>query len=382
MKTEKIHFNRDGSCDFLKTLRDRVSLYFQENNKSPKAVGKTYLKVFLMFSFLGSFYALLLSGIVGVLGVFAIYSILGLCIAIANMNVIHDALHGSWTSHPLSNRLLGFIMDVFGTSSFYWKKEHTVDHHTFTNIKGHDADLDTPILLRLCPEDPYRKYHRFQQWYAPLLYSLNLIRWVFVSDTRRIIRAIKDRKGSIGKPSRKELSAMIILKLLHFTLFLVLPFLMLPYSIAVILPAYLCMLALGGLTVTVIFQLAHIVEHVAFPMPSNNGALEYSFAKHQISTTANFGSKKGLSTFLFGGLNFQVEHHLFPHICHTHLPLISDIVRKTAAEFGMTYHHHKSLFAAVKSHFKTLRRLGASENLSAGPILKGPAEQIEQHPDV
>ncbi len=361
MKTEKIHFNRDGSCDFLKILRDRVNLYFQENNKSPKASGKTYGKVIFMFSVLVSVYALLLSGIGGLPSLFAIYGVLGLCVAIATMNIIHDALHGAYTNDPKSNRLLGFIMDIFGATSFYWKKEHTVDHHTFTNVKGHDADLNTPILLRLCPEDPYRKYHRFQQWYAPVLYSLNLIRWVFVSDTRRIIRALKDREGSPGKPSRKEVAAMIVLKLFHYTLFLVVPCLVLPYSIGVILCGYLLMLALGGLTLTVIFQLAHIVENLEFPMPNNLGSLKYSFAKHQIATTANFGSKDGLSTFLFGGLNFQVEHHLFPHICHTHLPRISDIVRKTAGEYGVTYHHHKSFFAAVKSHFATLRKLGASE---------------------
>lgn len=358
MQEVKVQFSRDNSCELLKTLRERVNIYFKNAGKSPKANIKSYLKAAFMMSVVASTYFVILQGFGGVGTLFVLYAFLGLSIAIATMNIAHDALHGAYLSSQAGNRVLGFFMDLFGAISFYWKKEHTIDHHTFTNIDGHDADLDVPFLLRISPEAPRRSFHRFQQWYAPFLYALNLIRWVFVSDTKRIMRVLKNRETSPGKPSRKEVAAMIIFKFVHFFVFLGLPMILLPFSAITIAAAYLVMLAIAGLTLTVIFQLAHIVEEVDFPVPSDDGKMAHSFAKHQLATTANFGSKHGLSTFLFGGLNFQVEHHLFPHICHTHLPYISKIVQKTAQEFGVKYHHKKSFFAAIKSHFSILKHMG------------------------
>jgi len=360
---KKVSFNKEGGCDFTSVLRSRINLYFKDSEISPKANLPMYAKSIFLMSLAALTYAALLSNLGGGLVIFGLYVLLSFLTSIGTMNIAHDALHGAYLSRSVGNRILGFLMDLFGASSFYWKKEHTVDHHTFTNIAEHDADLDVPILLRLCPKAPHRSFHRFQHWYAPLLYCLNLMHWVYFSDLKRIYQVFKDKQSGPGKPSKLEVFLMIAFKMIHVFMFLVVPIMLLPVSWWQVVLGYIGFLAMAGITLTTVFQLAHIVENVAFPLPNEEGKMQNSFAKHQLDTTSNFAIKNRLVHFLFGGLNFQIEHHLFPHICHAHLHKISPIVESTAKEFGLPYNQNHSFFSAIKSHFKTLKRLGRSDSL-------------------
>lgn len=357
---KKISFDNENKRDFHTILKQRVNHYFKENNISQKSNFRMNFKALFLMSipFLG--YGLLLSSNLSGLGMFALYAFIGFFLAIGTMNIAHDGLHGAYASRPFLNRILGLFMDICGASSFYWKKEHTVDHHTYTNIAEHDADLDVPFVLRLCPSAPYRPFHRFQNWYAPILYSLNLIHWVFVSDFKRLYRVIKSRNTVHPRPSALEIVYFCVFKIIHITMFAIIPMVVLPFAWWNILIAYFCMLSLMGITLTIIFQLAHIVDNVAFPEPNNDGKMENSFLHHQLETTCNFGMKSKLVTFLFGGLNYQIEHHLFPNICHIHLPKIAPIVQATAKEFGLPYHENPSFFAALRSHFGTLKKMGVA----------------------
>lgn len=336
------------------------------------------LKAFFLMGLTYCAYALLLSSATSIPGLYLLYVVLGFFLAIGTMNIAHDALHGAYVARPALNRLLGLFMDLCGASSFYWKKEHTVDHHTYTNIAEHDADLDVPFVLRLCPQAPLRSFHRFQNWYAPLLYSLNLIHWYFLSDPKRMYRVIKSRNTALPRPSKMEIAYFFFFKLVHITLFIVIPSLVLPFSAWQIMVAYLCMLSTMGITLTIIFQLAHIVENVAFPEPNQEGKIEKSFLEHQLETTSNFGMNSKLVTFLFGGLNFQIEHHLFPHICHIHLPKIAPIVQATAKEFGIPYYENSSFFAALRSHFRTLKKMGiAPQEVKAPEADSNDQEELD-----
>ncbi len=357
-KSKKISFDREETGDFHTVLKKRVNLYFKENNLSPKSNVWMILKTFSLAGVVAFFYALLLSGFGGLLGVFAIFSFLGFLIAIAGMNIAHDALHGSYLSSPRGNRLIGLVMDFVGGSSFYWRKEHTVDHHTYTNIAEHDADLNTPLLLRLCPQTPRNKLHGFQHLYAPLLYSLNLLRWIYFSDFRRLYRFFIKKDAQSSFITIPEAITLVAFKIINITTFLIIPMLVLPMPPWQVFLAYLGFVSATGLTMTVIFQLAHIVEDVAFPLPNEEGRIENSFAKHQLMTTSNFGTRSRLCCFLFGGLNFQIEHHIFPYVCHIHLPKIAPIVKATAKEFGLPYYENGSFFGAIRSHFRTLRKFG------------------------
>ncbi|MBI3260566.1 MAG: acyl-CoA desaturase [Ignavibacteriae bacterium] len=357
-ESKKISFKKIEGCDFLSTLRERVNLHFKNQLLSSKANVFMMFKSLFLMGLVVLNYVAILSGLGGTVGTFIFYPLLGFIISSCTMNIAHDALHGAYFSRSTSNRILGFLMDLFGASSFYWKKEHTIDHHTFTNIAEHDADLDVPFLLRFCPKAPQRPFHRFQHWYAPFLYSLNLIHWVYVSDLKRIYNIFRKRSPEGKQPSPKEIFFLIFFKLLHVFLFIAFPILTLPLAWWQIVLAYLSFLAMAGLTMTTIFQLAHIVENVAFPLPNEEGKIDNSFAKHQLATTSNFAIHSKLLSFLFGGLNFQIEHHLFPHVCHIHLRHLSPIVQATAKEFGLPYYQNSSFFTAIRSHFRTLKRLG------------------------
>ncbi len=356
--SKKISFTREEGCDFIRVLRARVNHYFQERGLSSKANRFMFCKSIFMVCVMGLTFSLILMNLVGPWGLIGLNVLLGLVVSFGTMNIIHDALHGAYVSNAAVNRALGLLMDLFGTSSFYWRKEHTVDHHTFTNVIEHDADLDAPFLLRLCPDAPHHRFHRFQNWYAPFLYSLNLLRWVYFSDFKRLYLILSGAPTRAAKPSPLELFFMIGFKAIHIGLFLVLPMCILSMAWWQVLLGYVVFLATMGITVTLIFQLAHIVENVAFPTPNGDGKIENTFAKHQLTTTCNFARKNWLVTFLLGGLNFQIEHHIFPHICHTHLRKISPIVQMTAQEFGLPYHENPSFFSALRSHFRTLKRLG------------------------
>jgi linoleoyl-CoA desaturase len=185
-----------------------------------------------------------------------------------------------------------------------------------------------------------------------------LIKWVYYSDLKRIYNIIKLKNNAPGNPSNAEIFFLIAFKFVHLFIFVGVPLMVLPFAWWVTVLGYFSFLAAAGLTMTVIFQLAHIVESVAFPLPNEEGKIENSFLKHQLETTSNFAVNSTLVNFLFGGLNFQVEHHIFPHVCHTHLRKISPIVKQTAEEFGLPYHSNPTFFSAISSHFKTLKKFG------------------------
>jgi linoleoyl-CoA desaturase len=355
---KKISFLKEEGRDFTTVLRERVSSFFKDGQMSSRANFWMYLKSIFYVSVMVATYATLLANFVGIGGYFALCVFFGFINAIGTMNIVHDALHGAYASTSPGNRILGMMMDFFGASSFYWKKEHTIDHHTFTNIAEHDADLGTPYVLRLCPKAPRYWFHRYQHIYAPLLYSINLIKWVYYSDMKRIYHIIKHKNDAPGNPSNREIFFLIAFKFVHFFLFLALPMLFLPFTWWQIVLGYLTIMAATGITMTVVFQLAHIVENVAFPLPNEEGKIDNSFLKHQLATTSNFGVNSWLTNFMFGGLNLQVEHHIFPHVCHTHLRKIAPIVRETAQEFGLPYYENSSFWTAVRSHFRTLKKLG------------------------
>ena len=116
---------------------------------------------------------------------------------------------------------------------------------------------------------------------------------------------------------------------------------------------------LQGIILSVIFQLAHCVEEADFPMPDEvDNRIENEWAIHQVQTTVDFARRSRLVNWYTGGLNYQIEHHLFPQICHLHYPALSKIVEETSNEFGVRYEAHQTFGAAVASHYRLLKTLG------------------------
>lgn len=357
----KIMFKDQNQNKFLPTLRTRVDQYFRNNHTSRFANSYIYFKSVFLFSIYLFLYFAILSNYFSNFVLMFLFMGLGIMKGLVGFNVVHDALHGSYSSHYMVNKVLGYLFDLNGTSSFVWRHTHNGSHHTYTNIPGHDGDIDKAIFLRISPTDKLYPFHYYQNWYATLLYSFLGFNWVFFSDYRLFFDIIKKEKVKIH-----EIVLFFFFKALNFLLFIVIPLLVIDRPIWVILLGYLCLQLAAGVTISLIFQLAHIVENVTFPEADEEGVIHQNWAVHEIMTTSNFATQNPFITFILGGLNFQVEHHLFPNVCHAHYPEINKILRETTREFDLPYNENPTLMLAIKSHFRKLKHFGRSQSGVSG----------------
>lgn len=340
-----------NDAELFATLRKAVDLYFKERKLSTKANRVMVLKVTFYLLLLVGAYANLFVPVQGEWSILWKYLGLGLIVTFALMNFGHDAVHGACSSSKWVNSLLASLLDISGKSSFIWGKGHVVDHHNFTNIGGHDHDLkmNNPFL-RLCPVSEFRSYYRFQHLYALVLYGF----YPLFSQYLEMMGALKIKDVFLKVK-------ILTLRTVHYLMFLVLPKLSLGISWTKIGLGYVVYIMIIGLIAATVFHLAHLVENVSFPTCDKEGKLEDGFLTHQLKTTANFSTRNRLIHFLLGGLNYQIEHHLFPHICHIHLDQISRIVRTVVQKHGLPYHENETALKAVWSHFRTLKRLGSPQ---------------------
>ena len=269
---------------------------------------------------------------------FLLYVISGFGMAGIGMSVMHDAIHGSYSKNKKINTFLGYSFNLIGGSAVIWKIQHNILHHTYTNIDEADDDLNAPFFLRFSPHAKHYWVHQFQHIYIWFFYSISTISWITSKDFVRLKRY--KNMGFFDKKNEyeKTLAAMITWKLLYYSYALILPMIMLPFSWGMILVAFLCMHFVTGFLVSIIFQIAHIMPSTDFPLPNNNGEMNECWYGHQLATTTNFSPNSRLLYWLIGGLNYQVEHHVLPDVCHVHYKDISKIVATTAEEFGMKYH--------------------------------------------
>lgn len=296
---------------------------------------------------------------------FLLYSIAGLGMAGIGMGIMHDAIHGSYSPNKTVNRYMGYTMNLIGASSAIWRVQHNVLHHTYTNITGADDDINTPIFLRFSPNAKRYWLHRFQFVYAWFFYSLSTIFWITGKDFVRINRYKKMGFFSKKNEFRKTLATLILWKFFYYSFALVLPLIIVPMEPWIILLAFISMHLVTGILTSTVFQIAHIMPNVEFPMPNENGLIAGDWSMHQLATTTNFAPRSKLFSWLIGGLNYQVEHHLLPNICHIHYKNLSGIVADTAKEFGLPYHSKKTLFGAIRDHIKILYGLGKATPITS-----------------
>lgn len=352
-----LKFIDKNNSGFFATVRQRVDRYFDTNDISKRANGSMVLKtITYLVTFAGLYLTILLEVFPSWVSLLLAIA-LGMNMAFIGFNICHDALHGSYSSKKWVNSSLGFLFNIIGANVYVWKITHNKIHHTYTNIVGHDGDLEVaPGIVRVSPEEKYHPIHRFQHIYAFFLYSLASISWFFRKDYKKFFQK------RIGKHENKhpkiEYFNLFFYKLLYYSLFIVVPLIVMDITWWQFLIGFLALNFAEGLVLGLVFQLAHLVEQTEFPNPGEEENIEDAWAVHQMKTTANFARKSRLTTFLCGGLNLQVEHHLFPKICHIHYPQISGIVKETAQEFGLPYHENKSFASALKSHYNFLKKAG------------------------
>jgi linoleoyl-CoA desaturase len=342
-----------------------VDDYFQQTGKRPRDCPQMYLKTALI---LGSFAA------VYVLVVFVVQSwwlslplamLLGLILAAMGFNIQHDGGHHAYSDLPWVNRLMAMTLDLMGGSSYLWHWKHAVLHHTYVNLNEHDTDIDLGPLARLSPYQKRRPYHRWQHLYLWPLYGLIAIKWQLYDDFRDAI-AGKLGNQRVPRPKGWDLAGFLAGKAFFYSIAFVIPLLL--HSWQMVLLHYAVTALALGIVISVVFQLAHCVEEADFPQPEPETLhIAKTWAEHQAETTVNFARRSLLANWLLGGLNFQIEHHLLPRICHVHYRALSRVVEATCREFGVRYAAHSSIWAGVRSHYRWLRRMGANEAEPATP---------------
>ena len=356
----RVKFAKANDSDFYSTLNKRVEEYFASNKLSKNANRVMIFKTVFYPAILIIAYLVLILNQNPLIVQFMLWMVIGFFTAFIGVNISHDAIHGALSKHKKANSLLSYTFNLIGANAYMWGIMHNIVHHTYTNIDGQDEDIESVPLLRVSPHQKLLKINRYQYWYAFLLYGLGSLSWVFVKD---YVKFFKKKIGNYEnkKHPRIEYFNLFFFKLVYYTIFLVLPMIFINASWWQILLGFLLLHFCEGITMAVIFMLAHIVEETNFPLPDAKGNIQNSWAVHQLYTTADFGRENNLLSFLCGGLNFQVEHHLFPRICHVHYKAISGIVKETAEEYSLPYITNPSFSGAIISHIRLLKRLGREE---------------------
>ncbi|HIP32733.1 MAG TPA: acyl-CoA desaturase, partial [Crocinitomicaceae bacterium] len=264
------------------------------------------------------------------------------------------------------NVLVGKVIWIVGGSDVNWRIQHNVLHHTYTNVVGMDEDIDIGNLMRFSPGQKLLKAHKYQHLYAWFLYGMMTMMWSTTKDFTQYKRykemdLLKTQKVS----SRTFLATLIVTKVAYTVLTIGLPLLLNPASWWVIILGYILMHFIAGLILSMVFQPAHVVPTSEYSKVLEDGSIELDWAANQMMNTANFAQKSVLFSWYVGGLNFQIEHHLFPNICHIHYKKISDIVRDTAFEYNLPYYSYNSFYTALKGHAQMLYKLGHNEDAPA-----------------
>jgi len=347
-----------STSDFQKEVRARVRLYLKEHGKSGLADHRYYLKAGLNMALYLVPFVIFLMGNTSFLMTTLLWGITGLGMAGVGMNVMHDAIHNTVSRSEWVNRKIGAVIYMLAGNSYTWKVQHNIKHHTHTNVDGHDDDIDTGSMFRFHPTQALKPRHKYQHIYAPFAYTLMTWKWLLEKDFTQIVQY---NKSELFKARNQSLALLwtklIVGKGFHFSVFYILPLALgLPWYM--ILWGNMVMHSVAGTILSFTFQLAHVVDKAEFP--TEEEAKQDSLLEHQLKTTANFSTRSKLVTWYTGGLNFQVEHHLFPSINHVHYPKIAEIVRKTAEEFKLPYNEYRSTISALKGHFAHLKNMGRS----------------------
>ncbi|MDX1476395.1 MAG: acyl-CoA desaturase [Saprospiraceae bacterium] len=357
---QKILFGREHQDSFLRDVRKRVDAYFQSRNIPKTANARMVVKTILILIGWIATYTFILSNLLPAYALLLLALCHGFLTAMIGLNIGHDAIHGSYSRRAGVNRKLGLFFNLIGANDYVWRISHNIVHHTYTNIPHHDEDINQPGVLRLERSQKLRRIHRFQHIYAFLVYGLASLSWVFVKD---YVKMFQRQLGGHYRSSipRKEIIRLFAYKALYYSVFLVVPLVVIHLPWYWILLGFMLAHFVEGFTLAIIFMLAHIIEGTAFPEPGPNGKLDMSWGDLQMHTTCNFAVRNPLVNYLFGGLNFQVEHHLFPNVCHIHYPRISEIVRQTSRAHNLPYLEKKTFFGAIASHRRMLKQLGTEE---------------------
>ncbi|MGJ1205675.1 fatty acid desaturase family protein [Sphingobacterium lactis] len=338
---------------FSRTLKAKINDYFIQNKVKKTGNRKLTIKAIALILSLIIFYITLIFvqphwSISILLCIF-----LGVNLAAIGFNIMHDAGHNTFSDNKRVNSILSYSLNLLGGNIYLWKLKHNISHHTYTNIDGEDHDIEIKFM-RIHHDQPIKKHHRYQHFYFIILYSISYLAWIFYQDYEKFLRSkLSQQSAKITIPF-KEKVIFWISKLVHSLLFIVVPISfagLVPTIIGLLITSMVC-----GICLATVFQLAHVVSITEFKT-IEDFRVEDEWTVHQLQSTSNFATNNKFLTWLLGGLNFQVEHHLFPKISHIHYPELNKIVKSTCREFSITYNEYPTFWSAFNSHFNVIKSM-------------------------
>jgi linoleoyl-CoA desaturase len=270
----------------------------------------------------------------------------------------HQAFHGAVTGKMKLDKVLGaFTFIPLGVDGYLWQRRHITEHHPEPNREGFDEDIDNPTYFRLAPYTKYRWYHRYQHLYAPALYSIGLLVTITIDDIRQLTREISrliDREEFSRVITTG--SRFIFFKTLWAILWVVVP---MHYNSTLSLSTVLITVTTASIPVSWFFLpigAAHLNQHTYF----FNAAEKADFFTQQSETTVDFATRSVLITWLYGGLNHHLAHHLWPRIPASHY---TGLMKSLQTELGTSKElvPTLSLVELYCSHFSLLKQLGAQK---------------------
>jgi linoleoyl-CoA desaturase len=352
----KFTFDNSQSA-FFKSVKGRVDRYFSETKLDPAGNGKLYIKGAIQIFTAAALYAILVFFTPVPLISIPLCLLLGLNLGLIGFNVMHEGGHQSFSKYPWVNKASAYSLNLLGGITYFWKIKHNINHHTFTNIEGMDSDIDVKPFMRMHEEQPRYWYHRFQHIYWVVLYGISYLAWVFYEDFEKYFTGRHSANSTPKRLAVKEHFIFWFTKTMYVIVYMVVPVIMAGWLPALI--GFLIVTFVTGLSISIVFQLAHVVEGTQFHTAHHQEAdSKQEWAIHQLNTTANFATGSRSLHWLLGGLNFQIEHHLFPRISHVHYPQVSHFVKEACRESNIAYIEYTSMFKAIGSHLMHLKKLG------------------------
>lgn len=364
-KLSLVKFAPRNGEGFFDTLKQRIDAYFKEQGIEMHGNTSMKMKSVAIVAMYMIPYLFMVTGF-GASSLWVFYGLwflMGIGMVGIGCAIMHDSNHDSYSNNKGLNKYMGKIIALVGGYEVTWKIQHNVLHHTYTNIEGLDHDIDAGILLRFSPHTPHKKFHKYQHFYAWFLYGLLTFQWATIKDFKQIYKyhqldLLKKEKLTL----RQAMINVTLYKIFYYAFIIVLPLLFSGVAWYHILLGFFIMHFVAGLALSCIFQLAHVMEECEFPAPNDQRKMENNWAVHQMLNTANFAPGSRMLNWFIGGLNRQIEHHLFPYICHVHYKNIAPIVKATAAEYGIPYYEKKTFMQALWEHGTMLKKMGQANN--------------------
>jgi linoleoyl-CoA desaturase len=340
---------------FYSEIKKEVDAYFSLKQISKAGGWAIYSKAIILISLTLLLYITLIWYTLPTWLALVGCSLLGFAFASIGFNVMHDANHGSFSNNKKLNYLMGLTLNALGGNAFIWKQKHNIIHHTYTNVDGIDDDIAKSPLMRQCPTQVWKPAHKFQHYYIVLIYMITSLAWLLIMDFQKYF-SHKIYRTDRWEMNIKEEIIFWGSKILYLITYVAIPIYFVGFTPWLI--GFLVLHVSLGFTLAIVFQLAHVVENIHFEEAYEDAIIDDAWAKHQVKTTANFAPKSRLINWYVGGLNFQIEHHLFPKVSHVHYPAISSIIKKHCAKHNVPYLQFNTMAQAVASHFRMMKKLG------------------------